>query len=940
MRLLITGAGGFIGARLAALALEAGDGVRTLTRREWDGAPYVPLTDRSFGRLPYDLPDRAFEGVDVVIHCAATADADLARSRAVNVTGTLEVADRARRSGASAFLFFSSQSARPDAPSAYGWTKHQAERALLGLSGIDVIIVRPGLVCGRGGLFGRVTALAERLPIVPVFAADAIVQPIWVDDLARAVLRCARDHATFAGATLSLGAPKGAALGELVREIAARSPKRPRVAAVPYRPVAAAVAIAEAVGLRPALSSTNLKGMRAAREMDTRADMARLTVPERPLAEIVGLAMAPRGTEPARDGARARRVMLVGAGRIGLVHAISLTRLSGAVLGGVVDRSTPSLRLLRSVGVGAPGHTSLERALEDSPDAAVIATPPATHLALVRRCAERGLRVLVEKPASVGRDDAAAYSGLAGAEVLVGYLLPASPHIRAAIGLLRAGVFGRVIGFRAFTLLDLIRAGGPERWETKPEVAGGGVLANSATHVLSLVDAVFGDALRSSAQTRSFVSRQVEDAAVVDFEDAGVHGRLFACWSFSGFERQENRLIVVTDRGELTITTNVWQFEEGGAVVEAGHQLDHDTGFNLAPDYAGGGISTELRELVAPSVDGPAVTLEGALRIERRLHALYETARPVDRFERAQEGVVSAQRGIARAGSPADLPGAALPASEGPPRTGRLVLDLRGRPADAIRAALADPSPSAGPVELDARDLGLLPSGVDAANVRVMIPDFLRHVRRIGERRYAEVLREIGIGGAPAAALAALRGAAGERGVGFWTAASALVAGELGRIPRAFTGIVLLHPYLVDLAVALDRLDRLEPLIRAVARRHRVGLHSNLARETANALALLDPAPELLSVLVSPNKTALPEIRSWLAREPRLAGIHLTAEVGPAPVGLHRKVATDPAPWLPGADSVLVSGLTNAGVWTAARAAFEREWGRAFPGLDPVDGAL
>jgi predicted dehydrogenase/nucleoside-diphosphate-sugar epimerase len=926
VRLLITGANGFIGGRIAEIALDEGDDVRTLTRGEWEGPPYVPLRSRRFGRLPYDLPESAFECVDAVIHCAATAESDPLRCRAVNVIGTLEVAQQARRAGVRAFVFFSSQSARPDAPTPYGRTKHEAEQALVGVGGIDTVILRAGLVCGGGGLFGRIIGVAERLPALPVFAADSVVQPVWVDDLARAALRSARDHEDLAGSILSLGSPQAVALGDVVLAIAARGPRRKRVLRLPYQPVALAVAAAEAAGFRPALSSTNLAGMRTARPMDTRGDMHRLGVPDRSLDEIVQSAMTPRRPgDPDASGDRARRVLLVGAGRIGLVHAITLSRLPGAILSGVVDRSPSALRVLRSVGVEAPGHTSLDEALAGRHDAAVIATPPASHLAFVRACAARNMRVLVEKPASLRPDDLAAYRALVHdrAPVLVGYLLPGSAHVRAALSRLRNGDFGRALAFRAFTLVDFVRAGGPERWETKPAVAGGGVITNSATHVLSLVDAAFGVPDRVFVEVRRSVSLGVEDCAIVRFDYLGLAGYLFASWSFLGFERQENRLVVTTDRGELTITTNVWQFVAGGQVVDAGHQLDHDPGFNLAPDYAGGGIAAELHQLVAPHDDSGAVTLADAIRIETQLHSIYEQARSVGRFT----SLVGAKV----------LP---TPLSVAPPQSERLILDLRGRQVDEVRAILADPSPSTGRVEVDLRHLDLVCRHFDEGGVRVTVPDFLRHVRRIGDRRYAEVIRELGIVGGAAAGAEALRGALGERSLGFWTAAAALVAGEVARIPASFRGVVLLHPYLVDLAVALERFDRLEALFHAIGRGHRLGVHSNLARETANALALLHQVPEVLSVLVSPNTSALPAIGSWLTRDERLRGIHLTAEVGPSPLGLHLLAARDPDRWLPGANSLLVSGLANSAVYAAAERGFDAEWGRQFEGTAPVGGAL
>src|SRR5437867_6474955 len=83
-----------------------------------------------------------------------------------------------------------------------------------------------------------------------------------------------------------------------------------------------------------------------------------------------------------------------------------------------------------------------------------------------------------------------------------------------------------------------------------------------------------------------------------------------------------------------------------------------------------------------------------------------------------------------------------------------------------------------------------------------------------------------------------------------------MLAGDLAHLPLSFAGTVLVHPYLVDLALALDRLDQLDQLMRAVAFRcpsARVGIHSNSGLAAANAVAALDSRIDVLSTLVSPS---------------------------------------------------------------------------------------
>src|SRR4051812_25250633 len=139
--ILVTGATGFIGARLTTAALERGHSVRTLTRRDWSSQPWVPANQRFFGSLPSQLPASLCEGIDLVVHCAADVASEGRRAVAVNVEGTRRLAELAREAGVATFVLLSCQWARRDAPSAYGRTRYAAEQALRAVDGLRSIIL-------------------------------------------------------------------------------------------------------------------------------------------------------------------------------------------------------------------------------------------------------------------------------------------------------------------------------------------------------------------------------------------------------------------------------------------------------------------------------------------------------------------------------------------------------------------------------------------------------------------------------------------------------------------------------------------------------------------------------------------------------------------------------------------------------------------------------
>jgi dihydroflavonol-4-reductase len=211
MNLLVTGASGFIGsAVLRLLAQEAAD-VRALTRR-------LPVDDvvkkvRWFAgdlRNPEELRI-ALHGVEGVVHLAAASSSSTPEElQTVTVEGTARLAAQAVESGVRHFLLMSSSTVygaptagspwTEDAPlrpyHPYSESKVLAEtRARAALSGRAMLtILRPTLVFGaESPAFSQLRNRLARQRVALTTPGDEFVNPIFVEDLARAVLCVVRN---------------------------------------------------------------------------------------------------------------------------------------------------------------------------------------------------------------------------------------------------------------------------------------------------------------------------------------------------------------------------------------------------------------------------------------------------------------------------------------------------------------------------------------------------------------------------------------------------------------------------------------------------------------------------------------------------------------------------------------------------------------------------
>jgi NADH dehydrogenase len=137
-----------------------------------------------------------------------------------------------------------------DGASAYARSKGDGEAAVRAAFP-SAAILRPSIVFGREDRFiNRFAAMIRALPVVPVIAPDTKLQPVYVGDVADAVVAALNSapEETAAGRTFELGGPQVLTMRDLLSWIAAATGRKPLFVDLPD---AAASALATGLGWAP-----------------------------------------------------------------------------------------------------------------------------------------------------------------------------------------------------------------------------------------------------------------------------------------------------------------------------------------------------------------------------------------------------------------------------------------------------------------------------------------------------------------------------------------------------------------------------------------------------------------------------------------------------------------------------------------------------------------
>lgn len=350
MRVLLTGANGFVGSTITAALLERGHDIVAAVRDPAKFSRRFPGTtsfaaDMNRLAAPADWHPH-LSGVDAVINCAGALHGRNGQSlQAIHTQAPIALFRAAREAGVKKIVQISAVSV--GAPTDYAVSKRAADEALMAMD-CDWVILRPSIVYGAGAYGGTamLRALAAAPFAIPVIGkGDQKATPIHVEDLARTVVR-ALETTRCDRKILCPGGPQTMTLGDMCQHYRQwlGLPPAPFLH-VPRPLITLAARIGDLVGNGP-VTTTSLAQLDYGNTVDSAAFSAATGIEPRPMSSMLSTAPAQTG-----DLWQARLYLLRPLVRAALVLLWLVSGLAGLLASGATIQAALPLGLNGEVTV-------------------------------------------------------------------------------------------------------------------------------------------------------------------------------------------------------------------------------------------------------------------------------------------------------------------------------------------------------------------------------------------------------------------------------------------------------------------------------------------------------------------------------------------------------------------------------------------------------------
>ena len=227
--------------------------------------------------------------------------------------------------------------------------------------------------------------------------------------------------------------------------------------------------------------------------------------------------------------------VIVGAGGISKSYAQAFAQGLPFRLVGVADIRLEAAREVAAM-LGADAYDDVDKMVHDlHPTAAIVCTPPSTHPDICVRLMEQGVHVLCEKPLAISTEEAIRMADTAErchVTFSMGSKFRFVADVQKAREIIDSGILGDIIlyenTFAGFCDMS-------QRWNSQPEISGGGVLIDNGTHSVDILRYLLGNITELQVvEGRRIQKLPVEDTALLFARtESGAMGNIDLSWSLN-----------------------------------------------------------------------------------------------------------------------------------------------------------------------------------------------------------------------------------------------------------------------------------------------------------------------------------------------------------------------------------------------------------------------
>jgi uncharacterized protein YbjT (DUF2867 family) len=217
--ILVLGGTGFVGRHICEKLQREGWAITVPTRRARNAQSVQHLPQLTV--LEADAHDEAtlmrlLPGHDAVVNLIAILHGTEAAFEHVHVELPKKLARACVATGVTRLVHISALGVAQSSPARYQRSKARGEAALRAAA-LELTVLRPSVIFGAGDRFLNLFAKLQSIfPVVPLAGADARFQPVWVEDVAQAVVTSLRQNDSI-GQTYECAGPEVLTLADLVR---------------------------------------------------------------------------------------------------------------------------------------------------------------------------------------------------------------------------------------------------------------------------------------------------------------------------------------------------------------------------------------------------------------------------------------------------------------------------------------------------------------------------------------------------------------------------------------------------------------------------------------------------------------------------------------------------------------------------------------------------